>query len=288
MKREALQMLTFNSQDAEKAECVVESLAKTIRKKLGRQRCGRPRANLCFVICGIIFYARYNCGWEHIPSIFGKGKTLYGWFRRLVKIGFFLSVWMEILRLLQQTGRVNFKRLKVDGSLVQASGGGALAVSTPRNHNKRSLNRGVAVEGNGVPIALKIVPGSTHDSQFFAPLFASAVVNTELQPGFYLHADKGFDALWIRMIISNAGGHAQIPVRNHGFTIPYRQGKDSFRWQIEQSHSWTNRFRALKNIFSSRPDCIYELHHLVFALICSRKLRCCDLKRAAARGFSEF
>jgi transposase len=284
MKQETLQMLKGIDKNLEKIQALVKCLAKEIENKVGRQTRGRSRMNLQLAVAGILYYTKFRCGWAHIPPCFGNGKTIYGWFRIMVAHEITWSAWQELVRMLERKKKLQLANLSIDGSLVQMTNGGKLAICNPRNHGKKSLNRAILIDGKGVVISTDIAHGTQHDSKFGKPLIRKAKKTITLKNNFWLHGDKAFDSFDLRLFVARLGGYAFIPPRNHGFMIPYHPVKDSRRWKVERSHSWVNRFLAAKLVSLRLTECIKQLFYLVYTVICSRFLPLRDLVKCFGRA----
>lgn len=278
MKHRTLLMLKGIDKKLARTELIVKCLAYEIGKIVGKQKRGRKRMNLQYVAAGILYQLKFGTGWEHLPSEFGNGKTIYGWFRIVTRHQIGTHLWQQILGHLESAGKLHLANIIIDGSLVQMMNGGNLAIANPRNHNKKSLNRSIIVDSNGKIIGSYLMHGTAHDSRAFVPLFNQ--VSSRLNVGFCAHGDKAFDALSIRYLISSHGGKAHIPVRNHWFVVPYKTGKDSKRWKVERTNAWISQFKSTKLIFARLTESIEQFFHLLYLIICSRFLSIRQLKIA--------
>jgi transposase len=278
MKRKTLQMLKGIDKNVARTELIVKCLAHEIGKTVGKQKRGRRRMNLQYVAAGILYQLKFGIGWAHLPSEFGNGKTIYGWFRIFTQHQIGTQMWQQILKHLELTGKLRLSNITIDGSLVQMMNGGDLAVANPRNHNKKSLNRSILVDSNGKILYSYLMHGTAHDSRAFIPLFNQ--VCSALNAGFCMHGDKAFDAFTIRYLISWLGGKACIPARNHGYTAKYKSEKDSKRWKVERTNAWISQFKSMKLIFVRLTECIEQFLSLTYAIICSRFLSIKQLKLA--------
>jgi transposase len=271
MKQETLQMLRGIDKNVEKVRILVKYLAKEIESKVGKQTRGRDRMNLESAVAGMLYYARFRCGWDHIPPCFGNGKTIYGWFRVLSANHIALSAWQKIIKQLAEKKKLQLANLSIDGSLEQMINGGKLAVYNPRNHGKKSLNRSIIIDGKGIVISACVAHGTRHDSKLAKPLLCKAKRLLH-NKRFVLHGDKAYDCIEFRVFVARMGGYAFIPQRNIGYTIPYRPVKDFRRWKVERTNGWINRFLAAKLISLRLTKCIEQLFYLIYSIICSRFL----------------
>ncbi len=65
------------------------------------------------------------------------------------------------------------------------------------------------VDANGLPVRLGLTAGETHDNRLVPDLLDG------LQPKTMLLADRGYDADWIRQLVSERGGWANIPPKRN-------------------------------------------------------------------------
>ena len=64
-------------------------------------------------------------------------------------------------------------------------------------------------DGEGLPVKLTITPGQTHDIQ------AAAELLTGIGEGQMVLADRAYEADWLRTMISQQGGWANIPPKSN-------------------------------------------------------------------------
>ena len=64
-------------------------------------------------------------------------------------------------------------------------------------------------DGRGLPVKLAITPGQTHDAKPASALLA------DIGEGQLLLADRAYDADWLRAMVFQRGGWANIPPRSN-------------------------------------------------------------------------
>jgi transposase len=67
----------------------------------------------------------------------------------------------------------------------------------------------VVVDGDGLPLRLGVTPGEAHDNRLCSALLSG------LSPQTMVLADRGYDADWIRVMINEQGGWANIPPKRN-------------------------------------------------------------------------
>jgi len=102
----------------------------------------------------------------------------------------------------------------IDTSIVRVHQHGACVSRNKRQSMGRS--RGglsskihAVVDSNGLPIRLALTAGEAHDNRLAAKLLS------RLKSGAMLLADRGYDADWIRALVSEHGAWANIPPRRN-------------------------------------------------------------------------
>lgn len=253
-------------------DAIIKLVVYEVEKIVGKQRRGRPRMQLRYAVAGIIYNMRFSLGWENIPIVFGNGKTIYGWYRIMVKNNIGESLWNNVLNELAQRKKINLRRLIIDGCLLQTIGGCKLAIRNFRNHNKRTINRMAICDCNGVCVAMRIIKGTAHESKFCLPMFKKLRRHLPIPKKFNFHGDKAYDSAEIRIFLSKAGGIVNIPQRNHGYTAPYRLGRDSYRNRVERMHARINSFKAAKIITAKAVRSIYTTLNLINFVISAQFL----------------
>jgi IS5 family transposase len=132
--------------------------------------------------------------------------------------------------------------------------------------------RHVVVDRAGLPLAVTISGSNVHDSKMLEAA-VDAIPPLRL-PGkrrgrprkrpTKLHADKGYDYPRCRRALRSRGITPRIARR--GIESSERLGR--YRWVVERTLSWLNRFRRLKVRYERRADTHQAFLSLGCALIC--------------------
>jgi len=127
------------------------------------------------------------------------------------------------------------------------------------------------VERNGVPLAVIHTAANVHDSKVLEE--AVDAVRPIRKPRGRprkrpkkLHADKGYDFPRCRKALRKRGITPRIARR--GVEPGERLGR--YRWVVERTLSWLNRYRRLKVRYERRDDTHQAFLDLGCALICWR------------------
>ena len=130
------------------------------------------------------------------------------------------------------------------------------------------------VDGNGIPLAVEHSAANVHDSKMLEET-ADAIRPIHGQRGRpgrprkrpeKLHADKGYDFPRCRKALRKRGIKGRIARR--GVDSSERLGR--YRWVVERTLSWLNRFRRLEVRYERRDDIHQAFLELGCALICWR------------------
>jgi transposase len=153
------------------------------------------------------------CHLRDLPVNYGAPTTRYNRFVRWRRAG----VWDQIMEALAAAHDTAVRM--IDTSVVRVHQHGACFAGNRDQHMGRS--RGgltgkvhAVVDANGLPLRLCLSPGEAHDNRLCRVLLAG------LQPKTTVLADRGYDADWIRALVSEQGGWANVPPkRNRRYPI---------------------------------------------------------------------
>src|SRR6202047_5077173 len=169
---------------------------------------GVPRVNDRRVLNGIFRVLRSGAPWRDLPQAFGPYTTCYNRFVRWRQAG----VWSRIMNALAAAHDAGVQM--IDTSIVRVHQHAACIARNKRQSMGRS--RGgltskihAVVDSSGLPIRLALTAGEAHDNRLAAKLLS------RLKSGSMLLADRGYDADWIRELVSEHGAWANIPPRRN-------------------------------------------------------------------------
>jgi transposase len=136
--------------------------------------------------------------------------------------------------------------------------------------------RHIVVDRNGLPLAVTISGSNVHDSRMLEET-VDAIPPLRLpakrrgrprQRPRKLHADKGYDYPRCRRALRARGTIPRIARR--GIESSERLGR--YRWVVERTLSWLNRFRRLKVRYERRGEMHQAFLTIGCALLCWRTL----------------
>lgn len=211
-----------------------------------KQSTGRPQADNEPLIAGIFYLVRTGCQWGALPLCFGAPKTVYHRFVELVKLGAFQIIWKSILMLYDRTTGLRLQDQSVDSQHKKAPFGGDKTGKSPVDRRKLGTKINLAVEENGIPIAITIARANQHDTQLFAPILKDLPNQINQSKNHYLHTDKGYTSKSNRKEAIN-NNYTPVMPNKKPKNKPYENSpvKDLKRWVVERTFSWIGRFRRI-------------------------------------------
>ena len=169
---------------------------------------GIPRVDDRRILNGIFWVLRSGAPWRDLPKNYGPHTTCYNRFVRWRRAG----VWDQIMDALAVAHNAAVQM--IDTSVVRVHQHGACIASNREQQMGRS--RGgltskihAVVDANGLPVRIGLTPGEAHDNRLCSVLLSG------LHPHTMLLADRGYDADWIRELISAKGAWANIPPKRN-------------------------------------------------------------------------
>lgn len=235
---------------------------------------GRPRVPNHTAMRGIYFVLCSGIRWELLPPDFGcSGMTCW---RRLLAWQN-LEIWDQLHRLLlaalRKAGRLDLTLAVVDSTSSRAVGGGEQTGPNPTDRRKPGTKQHLLVDGQGVPLSIRVTGANRHDVMEIIPL----VVNMPAVGGLPGHpvekpqavqADRAYHDKSVDALLKWLGIEPRIAKRGtaHG------SGLGKTRWVVERTIGWLKGFRRLRIRFDRRAEIYHAWNILAAAVICWRVL----------------
>ena len=165
---------------------------------------GRPRTAISVVV-DALFYRLRNCGpWRDFPATWGPWQTIYGWYRKLARLG----VWQRLLKKLAR--KVRGTVVLVDGTHILAHQsaanprGGAALQAMGRTRGGRNTKLMALTDRRGRLISMKLVEGQAYEGRHVLGLLPKG-------RKWLVVGDKGFDSDKLRKALEQRGHRHCFP-----------------------------------------------------------------------------
>jgi len=242
-------------------------------EKWKNQKYGRPYFDNRSIIEGIFYVLKSGCHWSLIPRYYGAYQTIHRRYQELVRTDFFKKLWHEGLMILHENGKLQLAHQSLDGCITKAPLGGRKTGKNPTDRSKIGTKRCVIVDQNGIPLGLSIEGANRHDSQMLLKTLNNVPYSIKIERNKWLHLDRGFDSKKSREISAGHNFKAKIALkkkRNQKTEIV--KEKDIFRWVVERTHSWMNRFRSIYIRWEKKASNYQAMLELAAAITVFNKL----------------
>lgn len=255
------------------SENIWKFIYNILPEKWKNQKFGRPYFNNRSIIEGIFYVLKSGCHWSLIPRYYGAYQTIHRRYQELVRSDFFKKLWHEGLMILKKDGKLNLAHQSLDGCITKSPLGGKKTGKNPTDRSKLGTKRAIVVDQNGIPLGLAISGANTHDSKLLLQTLNSVPYAIKIERSKWLHLDRGFDSKKSREIAVGHNFKAQIALkkkRNQSEAVI--REKDIFRWVVERTHSWMNRFRRIYIRWEKKIDNYQGMLELASAITVLNKI----------------
>jgi len=221
---------------------------------------GRPWNDHRQTLNGILWVLRTGAPWRDLPSRFGPWKSVYGRYNRWSKDGTFDTILRTLQGELDAKGQIDRDLWCLDGTSVRAtraaSGGRRGEPDEPRDHALGRSRGGLGTkfhllcDSTGIPLAVELSPGQTHDSQRFETTMEAVRIPQRGGPPRRrpkrLAADKAYGSLAIRQWLRRHKIRAVIPTKANERRRPGFD-RDAYRGRsvVERCISWLKESRRV-------------------------------------------
>ncbi len=130
------------------------------------------------------------------------------------------------------------------------------------------------VDRNGIPLAVVLSGANVADIRMVEALVDGVAPIRQLRGRprkrpLKVHADKAYDARWVRVALRRRG--IAVRIARRGVESSARLGRP--RWVVDQTFSWLDKYRRLRVRYERRADIHLAFVLLGCALICWRYIQ---------------
>ncbi|RYZ67781.1 MAG: IS5 family transposase [Proteobacteria bacterium] len=252
---------------------VVEPLLPSVKARRFKYPGRRPVDNRV-ALSAILFVLKTGIPWEDVPHEMGCcGMTAWKKLHEWQEAGVWQKLHHVLLERLHQAHKLNWDRASIDSSSVRAVRGGQDTGPNPTDRAKRGSKHHALVDGNGIPLVVKVTAANRHDVTQIKAL-VEAIPPVQGKRGRprrrpkKLLADRAYDSEPHRSWLRKRSITPKLAKRRtkHG------SGLGKLRWVVERTFAWLHDDRKLRIRDERRTDTIQAFLSIAAALICFAKL----------------
>jgi transposase len=231
--------------------------------------CHRQRIPDRIIFDKLIQVLVFGCGYRRIADATCSATTLRRRRDEWITTGVAEQLRLAVLAAYDRMLGLRLGHLAVDSCTTKAPCGGQTAGPSPVDRRKQGLKRSVAVEADGMPLAVVPAPANHRDDGLLAATLDAISVVGPLPAQPMVHLDAGYDYQPCRQVLTARGMAGEIAAR--GVPAPIQAGR---RWVIERTHAWGNQYGKLRWCTERRRTVVeFWLALADAAIVCGRLVR---------------
>ena len=132
---------------------------------------GRPRVDDRTALTAIMFVLKTGIPWEDLPQELGcSGMTAWRRLKEWNDTGVWLRLHQKILHMLEDAGKLDWRRAAINSSSVRAMRRGSKTGKNPTDRAKYGSKRHLLTDANGVILSASVTSANRHDATQAKPL----------------------------------------------------------------------------------------------------------------------
>lgn len=220
-------------------------------------RAGRPWMSHRKVINGILWVLRVGGSWRDVPSEYRNWSTIYSRFRRWCQEGLWDRILKSLLKKLDAAGGIDRRLWCIDGTIIRAHRCAAGAVrkrlekpedqALGRSQGGFGTKLHVLTDGAGVPLAITVTPGQSHEAPEFETVMGQAILGMHLhrQRPVHVAGDKGYSSNRIRNWLRRRDIIPVIPTKANERRQTFKRTVYRRRNVVERTIGWLKEHRRI-------------------------------------------
>lgn len=207
-------------------------------------RPGRPRADDCRTVGGILYVLITGCRWQDLPREYGALTTVWRRLKRWGEAGVWERTWRAARAALDVQGKLDWPMASLDGSFVPAKKGGEHVGLTRKGKGTKWM---LVVDGNGLPLGFQLDSANRAEVRLAQQTLDTIKVarphRRPKQRPEKLTADRGYDSSAFRQALRRRGIRMCIPPKRRlatwkakrGRPVVARKDDSRLRYKVERS-----------------------------------------------------
>jgi transposase len=244
-----------------------------------RSKGGRPRADDRSCLNGIVWVLRTGAQWSQMPRKYPHYSTCWRRLREWQGVGFFDSIWKDVLVNLNGHNMIDWGEAFADGSFASAKKGGEKVGKTKRGKGTKLM---MITDGTGIPLSLTLESASPAEVTLIESTLSKISIGAKNRRGRprkrpqRLIADKAYDSNRLRKNLKSKGIVPIFPARSNNSIATDQDGRPmrryKKRWKVERTFAWILAFRRLTVRWDRLASSYEAFIKLACAIISMRKL----------------
>ena len=250
--------------------------------KSNKQTGGRPPCDLREVINTLFYWVKEGCSWRGLPHDFPKWQSVYDYFRRWSKSGFWEKINAEVAQCVRKKSKLGKKQRRkkrcsaaiVDSQSVKTTGIGGSEIGYDAGKKIKGRKRFILTDTQGLLLTVLVCAASVSEKagvqRLIQRIRERKVLRRLCAKIKLVWADGGYQGEDLRNWVKDMMGWIwEVVLRSEnavGFELLPR------RWVVERTFSWLYQARRLSKDYEKLPQNSESVVYLAMIRIMIRRL----------------